>query len=89
MDGLVETDSQRGRSDERDARAVTQATGAQIHNQWHECGGDVLEKTRVTDQSGKLGSSALQHLLTVVGFEVAVVGLVKGNQDGHNLTHGQ
>jgi hypothetical protein len=28
----------------------------------------------------------LRHLLTIVGFEIAVMGLMKGDKDRHDLT---
>jgi len=31
----------------------------------------------------------LQDMLAVIGFEVPIVGLMKGDQDGHDLTHAQ
>jgi len=31
----------------------------------------------------------LANVFRVIGFEVAIVGLVESNQDGHNFTNGQ
>lgn len=34
---------------------------------------------RITDQPGELGPPGFQHLFTAAGFEVPVVGLMKGD----------
>jgi len=86
VDALVETDIQRGRVDERDSCAVTQSVRAQVHDQQNRHGGNILQKAGAADQPWKLGPPGLQHLFAAAGFEVPVVRLVKGNQNGHDLT---
>jgi len=89
VDTLVEANVQRGRVDEGNPGAVTQAAGSQIHEQRHERRRDVLDKTRVADQTGKFRAPGFQDLIHIVGFEVPVMGLMKGNQNGHNLADRQ
>ena len=42
----------------------------------------------VADQSGEFSPAVHQDILGIVGFEAAVVGLVKGNQNRHDFTGG-
>ncbi len=44
---------------------------------------------RVTDSTWKLGAPEFQHMMEIVGFEISVMGLMKGNQNGHDLADSQ
>lgn len=89
VDALVETNINGGGVDEGDARAIAQTAGAQVDQQRDQDRGDVLDKAGVANQTGELAAPVLQHVFTVVGFEVPIVRLMKGYQDGHDLTHRQ
>lgn len=43
----------------------------------------------VADQSWKCASPLQLHLLDVVGFEIAVAGLVEANENGHDFAQRQ
>ncbi|MEJ5201883.1 MAG: hypothetical protein WHV66_06570 [Anaerolineales bacterium] len=43
----------------------------------------------ITDSFGKLNPPVPEHLLAIIGFGVPIVGLMKSNQHGHDLTHRQ
>jgi hypothetical protein len=84
VNALVETHIHRSRVDERETTPLAQATGLQIHEQRDQGRGVVLDKASITYQSKKLGPPGFQDLLTIVGFEISVMGLVKGNQERLN-----
>lgn len=86
MEALIETDFQGGGADERETRAMTQAAGAQIHDQGHECRRNVFNKARLTDQAWEFRAPGSQNLIQIVGFEVSIMRLMIGNQYGHDLT---
>jgi len=62
---------------------------AQVDDQWNKNGWDGLHKTSIADQVGKLCSPMLANVFRVIGFEVAIVGLVESNQDGQVFIDGQ
>jgi hypothetical protein len=86
---LGETDFQGSRINEGNAAAVTQAELLELSTQWNQSRRDKLDKAVVADQARELQAPMLQDLLTVVGFDVSVMGLVKSNQDRHDLAQAQ
>src|SRR5205823_6572904 len=70
--------------DEADAATLTQLC-VQIGHQGHQHRGHQLDKTPIAHQGGKLAAQVTVDILGVVGFEGAIVRLVKQDQDGHDL----
>jgi hypothetical protein len=89
VDALIETHIERGGVDKGNAGAATQATGSEEDDQWNQGGRGVFDKAGITDQARELGPPGFHNLLTVVGFEVALMGLMESDQDGHNFAHRQ
>src|SRR5213079_2742758 len=66
--------------DEADAATLTQLC-VQIGHQGHQHRGHQLDKTPIAHQGGKLAAQVTVDILGVVGFEGAIVRLVKQDQD--------
>jgi hypothetical protein len=75
----------RGGVPETDAAASAKA-GEQIGAQPLQHARHEWPEPPVADQVGKLGAQMPTHKLGVVGFEGALVTLLKVNADGHDLT---
>lgn len=58
----------------------------QVYDQRNKNGRDVLYKTGIADQLGKLRSAIFQNVFSVIGFEVSIVDLLESNQDGQFFT---
>jgi hypothetical protein len=86
----------------RDAKVVTDSDGCRVHKAYtfafpttvDEVGqqgklypGHQLHETIVADKIRKLRVQFIADVTYVIGFEVSIVGLVKVNHDGHDLTH--
>ena len=85
VDTPVITDGEGSGIHETDPGAAAQA-GEQIGTQqpqhtWHE-----LYEAPVANQMGKLPTQVYAHMLAVVGFEGAIVALMKVNEEGHDFT---
>ena len=75
MDTWILAHGKCGGVNEGDACACAQA-GIKRHDNWR----DELNKLVVADQTW-----VCHDILEVVSFEVTIVGLMKVNEDGHNL----
>lgn len=86
LDAGVVADRQVRGVHEGDAAAlVGSAQRAQVAEQRDEHGGDALDEAMVADQARELFVPVLADMGEVEGLEVAVVALVEGDQDGHDL----
>jgi hypothetical protein len=61
---------------------------AQVSQEWQQHRGSEFDKAVIANQAGKLGMPVFHDLLQIVGFEVAVMRLMEGNQNGHTCTCG-
>jgi hypothetical protein len=75
-------------SHEGDASAIAHAV-AQISAQPDEHRGQELDKACVTDQARKLSAQALLNIVRVVRLEIAIMRLMKMDQNGHDFAHTQ
>ena len=61
----------------------------QVGQQGDQHGRSQFDEPVVADQSGEFGPAVNQDILGIVGFEGAVVGLVKVNENRHDFAGGQ
>src|SRR5690242_21239113 len=80
MDASVVTDGKGSGVDKADARTLTQL-GMQIGHKWDQDGGHQLDKARIAHQDRKLAAQMTVDVLSVVGFEGAVVRLVEQDEN--------
>ncbi len=85
---LVMANRQRSGVDEGQSSRGCQAR-VQVMAQRKQSHRHQLDKPVVAHQIGKLRSQMDHHVLGVVRFEIPVMGLMKVNDNGHNLTQGQ
>jgi len=88
VDAAVVTDHQFGRIDKREA-VTRPSTGLQVCRQWRQDGRDELHEAIVTDQPRKVPAQGRQNVPSVERLEVAIVRLMKVDQDGHNFAFGE
>src|SRR4051794_34607578 len=85
---LIVTDGQSGRIQKGDAGATAHAI-AQIGAQWHQNRWNEFDKARVTDQTRKFSLEMGHYFLRIKRFEIAIMRLVKQNQNRHDFTPSQ
>lgn len=78
------TDGKRGRINEADA-CTGSIAALQIGEQWNRQAGDQSHKARITDQVWEFTSQMHLDRLRVIGFEVAIMRLVKMDENRHHL----
>ena len=61
----------------------------QVEEQRHNCPFHQTHKTTVADQARKLTSQVNQHMVLIVTLEGPIPGLVKVNDDRHDLAQGK
>ena len=62
------------------------ATAQQVDRQRHKRSAHQAHKPSVAHQVGELALQVFTDILVVIGFEGAIVRLMKMNNDGHDLT---
>lgn len=88
VDATVVADLEAGRIEETDARTLAKA-GAHIGAQRQQGAGYPLDKPPIADQAWKSTLPLSVYLLQIVGFEVAVGGLMEANQNRHDFAEAQ
>jgi hypothetical protein len=87
-DAPIVTDGQRGRVDETDTGAASEAV-VQIGTQGQQSTRNELYEATVAAQLGEFCSQMLLHILCVVSLEIPIPSLVEVDEDRHDLAFAQ
>ena len=87
-DALVVADRNWGRIDKGDTRCLAALT-QEVERQGQQGGWHQLDKARIADQTGKFIAQMLTYVQGVECLEIAIMRLVKVDQNRHLFTHVQ
>ena len=88
MDTMIITDRKESRIDETDATTAPEQT-REVGAQQRGDARDELDKAGIADQTGKFSAEMRLDIFGVVRLEVAILALMKVDQDRHDFTRTQ